>query len=85
MILPKQFPEQNITYMAEGCGDLPAYKGDGVIITAWKLSDEDIEILQKTKTLYMSLWGQGMPPVGLYTGYPFRDTSEYPDELEEKP
>lgn len=82
---PKDFPEKNMTFVAEGCLDLPAYKGDGVIVTAWELTEEELDILTRTRTVYLMVVGQGTPPVSLMAEYPFKDKSEYPDLIEEKP
>jgi hypothetical protein len=79
---PKTFPEQNMKFVHEDCADLPAFVGAGQVISAWEITDEELEVLQRTKTVYLSVWGQGTPPVALYAQYPFTDQSEYPEILE---
>lgn len=64
----------------EDCGDLPVYRGralteDGgtypCIISCWKFSKEDLEEIQKTGCIYLSVTGTRMVPVGLFTENPF--------------
>lgn len=81
-MLPTSFEQSNFVFTKpadmtdEECGDLPVWKGtatDGfpVIISLWKLSKEDLEEIQKTGSIWLSITGQGMPPVSLFTENPF--------------
>ncbi len=49
------------------CEPLMAYKLPDRIITAWKLSDEDLDNLLATGVLFLQVMGQGHPPVFIYT------------------
>jgi hypothetical protein len=64
----------------EQCFDLPVFKGnntdeDGnvtpVIISCWRFAKEDLEEIQRTGCIYLSICGHGMPPVSLFTENPF--------------
>lgn len=86
-MLPVDFPQRNFVYTKpkdwtdEQCSDLPVWKGDApiddkgntspTIISCWKLSKEDIEEIQRTGVVFLSISGTGMPPVSLFTENPF--------------
>ena len=74
---PVRFPEQNCTYTAEGCFDLPVYSqmnkqfGVAEYISCWQLTDQDLAlILQQMKagqrpTIYLSVVSS-QPPVAMW-------------------
>lgn len=68
---PIQFKEQNVTYKAEGCNDLPAHKAKDQIISCWKLTKEELEQVNKTGVIWFSVMGQSQPPIWLGTDNPF--------------
>jgi hypothetical protein len=81
-MLPADFPERNFVFTKpsgmtdEQCSDLPVWKGndrDGfpIIVSKWKLSKEDLEEINRTGEIWLSLTGNGMPPVSVFTEYPF--------------
>lgn len=81
-MLPTTFEGSNFTFTKpkditdDQCMDLPVFKGhttDGfpVIISCWKFSKEDLEEIQNTGCIYLSITGNGMPPVSLFTENPF--------------
>ena len=81
-MLPTTFSEQNLVFIKpsdmtdEECSDLPMWKGkssDGfpTIISCWKLSYEDLKLIQETGCVYLSITGNGMPPVSLQIENPF--------------
>lgn len=85
-MLPISFDGQNFIFTKprgwsdEQCMDLPVFKGTAsdeagfaipVIISCWKFSKEDLEEIQKTGCIYLSITGTGMPPVSLFTENPF--------------
>ena len=86
-MLPVDFEQRNFVYTKpkdmtdEQCSDLCVYKGlvqideEGntapTIISCWKLSKEDLEEVAKTGTIWLSITGNGMPPVSLFTENPF--------------
>jgi len=64
----------------EQCSDLRAWKGEAkiedtegrvpVIITKWRFNKEDLEEIQRTGEIYLSICGSSMPPVSLFTENP---------------
>lgn len=76
-MIPVNFPEQNCTYKADGCLDLPALQCMSEqfqapeIISCWELTDEEIvTMLQQIKAgqrpeIFLSVIG-GQPPVSLW-------------------
>lgn len=70
---PIKFEEQNITYVAEGCGDLPAHKAEHQIISCWELTEKEKEEVQKTGVVWLSVFGQQQPPVWLGVETPFTE------------
>ena len=71
------FPEQNIIFNKpesmtdEECGPLPAYRGEGQIISCWKLSPEDLAKVQETGAVWLSIVGLQQPPVWVGPDSPF--------------
>lgn len=67
------FPESNITFgkpsdmTDEQCFSISAYKGDGFINTVWLPNKEDIEAINAGRPIILSIVGNGMPPVSLFT------------------
>lgn len=81
-MLPTTFEQVNKVFgkpdnmTDEECMSLPVYQGkysDGwpCIISCWKFSKEDIEEIQRTGCIWLSITGNSMPPVSLYTENPF--------------
>lgn len=73
----KEFPEQNMVFTKpqsmtdEECGSLPAYRGEGQIISCWEVTPEDLERIKETGVIWLSVSGAGQPPVYIGTEYPF--------------
>lgn len=58
----------NITYVADGCRDLPAtlfedQNGNYEVETVWELTDEEVEQIRKEKKLYLYIQGRRTPPL----------------------
>jgi len=70
---PIEFKEQNITYVADNCLDLPAHKADDQIISCWQLSEDDLKRVNETGVIWFSVQGQGQPPIWLGTETPFEE------------
>lgn len=84
---PKAFPQQNRIYKKpEGweddqCGDLPTWAGEvavddrgtkvPAIISCWQLSKEEVEEIQRTGEVWLSVTGTTLPPVAVFTQNPF--------------
>ena len=65
---PVRTEYSNITYVADGCLDLPATicqrpEGKEVIETVWELSDEELEQVMKDRRIYLYIMGRQVPPV----------------------
>jgi hypothetical protein len=86
-MLPTTFNGSNFVFTKpkdmtdEQCMDLPVFRGndaDGmpVIISCWKFSKEDLELIKETGEIYLSITGQGMPPVSLFTENPFSEVPQ---------
>ncbi|HUR65456.1 MAG TPA: hypothetical protein VMZ03_03830 [Chitinophagaceae bacterium] len=86
-MLPIDFPEANVTFQKpagwtdEQCSDLRVHCGNvkideagtemPAIISCWKLSKEDLEQIQHTGVIWLSITGRSMPPVSIFTEIPF--------------
>ncbi len=68
---PIKFKEQNTTYVAEGCLDLPAHTAEDQIISCWKLTEEEIKTINETGVIWFSVKGQKQPPIWLGVETPF--------------
>ena len=45
------------------CLDLPVFRDQSQIISCWRLTGEELETIKKTGVVWLSISGQGMPPV----------------------
>jgi len=86
-MLPKDFKQRNFIYNKpenmtdEQCMALPVWRGFASvddsgeqfpqIISCWSLSKEDIEEIQKTGHIWLSVTGTMLPPVSVFTEDPF--------------
>jgi len=79
-----EFREQNLVLKKpdsmtdEECHSLNVHRTEkGQIISCWKLSPEDLEKINKTGVVWLSVWsGMTAPPVGVYVDRPFLDEVE---------
>ena len=68
---PVETANTNIVFTAPGCYDLPARRyenqhyGGTAHETCWELTDEELDLLNKTKRVYLSVMGSQHPPVRL--------------------
>lgn len=88
---PVDFPEKNFTFgppqgvSERDCGNLPCYKGieEGsnwpVIISAWKPTPEELEEIKRTGTVWLRIYGSGMPPVALSGHTPWPQSTLNPE------
>lgn len=76
------FKEQNMTFTKpenmtdEECGSLPAYRGEGQIISCWKVTPEDLERIKEAGVIWLHIVGNGQPPVYIGSEYPFTGERE---------
>lgn len=79
---PVNFPQANRVFTKpegwtdEQCGDLHVWAGEvegvgPVNISAWQPSEKDIEAINAGKPVFLSVCGQGLPPVSVFTENPF--------------
>ncbi len=73
---PIKFKQQNVTYAEnqEEYLPLPAFKTkSGRVITCWKLSDEELEEVNKTGIVWLDMltFNKPLQPVGIGTANPF--------------
>lgn len=69
-------PPEGMT--ADECQVLEVYKGefeDGkpVVISCWKFTKEELEIVNKTGRIYILVLGESMPPIAPTATDPFRE------------
>ena len=67
------------TFVREDCNNLPGatyqYEdGTPAIETCWKLSDEELKIINETKMVYVQQEGKTLPPMALTVKSVFEDT-----------
>ncbi len=70
---PVKTDYSNITYVADGCGDLPATVCHNLglnrqeIETVWELSDDEIRQITEGKRIYLYIVGESVPPMAICT------------------
>ncbi len=59
----------NKTFLAPALdiADLNVLDSGRSILTAWELSDSELEEIIKTKTIYVAILGQNLPPLAVST------------------
>ena len=75
-MVPVTFPEQNILFrppegMEDKVGDLPAFRGEGQVISCWHLSLRERLLLLFRGRLWFSVIGNDQPPIWLGADCPF--------------
>lgn len=68
---PIKFKKMNCTYVADGCGDLPACRADGQIVSCWKLTLRERIKMMITGRMWLSVQSRQQPPVWLGVESPF--------------
>lgn len=68
---PVDFPGSNKNFVADGCGDLPAYNDGQQTVTCWEMDKEDFARFLDGEKIYLSvLLGDTTPPVQVFVGPP---------------
>lgn len=62
---PIHFEGANTKLVATGCGDLPAYHGEGMFITRWKTNLRERLSILRHGTIWVSIIGEGHPPMAI--------------------
>jgi hypothetical protein len=77
-----KFPEVDTIAVADGCFDLPmcqAVSGEDQIptlISCWELSDEEMEVIKKTRRVWLRILAVHTPPVNVDVFNPFETYSD---------
>lgn len=84
MIRPVEFPEMNKKYVLADVEDsfLPAFQNEEMIISCWKVTDEDLEIIKQTGVVWLRVYGKAQPPVIIQAELPFIDPTPFPEKIE---
>ena len=84
-MIPVPFKQSNCTMqMPAQLGGISfrAYNNGEMTITAWQISDEEIEFINRTKTVYLSVFsGKTAPPCTLLVKPPFYDNADAFQEI----
>ena len=69
---PIKTPYSIITYVAEGCNDLPATltkntSGQNEVETCWELKNEEVEQVIKNRKVYLYIIGTAVPSLYITT------------------
>ena len=70
---PVKTDYSNITYVADGCGDLPATVCHNLtmdrteIETVWELTDEEVQQITENRRIYVYISGKSVPPMAICT------------------
>lgn len=83
MAAPVGFEGANtlISGEAMGCNDLETFRTETEIISCWRLSAEELEIVAATGVVWLSVWGGGQPPV-LISGKALVNIGDRPSKAE---
>lgn len=68
MGVPTTFPGANIILtapdgMEEQVADLPVFRNGQFSVSAWELSDEELEEIIRTRRVHVAILGQSHPPI----------------------
>lgn len=78
-----KFPEANGSLARpegtskEDCTLLPVYRGSGLVVSAWKLTDEDLKRIFETKIVWFIVQGVTHAPLKLQTEDPFDEEVDH--------
>lgn len=78
---PIPFKQQNVTFEAEGCGDLPACQtidpqGNYTVTTVWTLSEEDLANINRHKKVWLIQVAKNPQPVSIHSSTVFINDGE---------
>lgn len=67
-------------YTADGCDPLPVVRaemtdGTPVLVSAWELTVDELEEIQRTGRVWLLVIGNAQPPVGLTVESPYQDNT----------
>ena len=84
---PTSFPEQNFVFTAPEnmpeCGNLPAFLHQGGVLSCWEISDEELEVIAKTKRIWVNMSTHTIPPTSISVEIPFQDPVDFPTEIDD--
>ena len=83
---PIDFPESNFTFTAPASQpevrDLKAHIDQAGITSCWQFTDEELEIIQTTKRIWVNVVGHGLPPMSIQTSIPFQPEVDFPESID---
>ena len=82
-MVPTSFDQSNLVLnpppgvSPEQCAPLSVWRGplntgEGVVISCWKLTLDEVDELLRTGRIWLICWGETMPPVALSAKSPFK-------------
>lgn len=86
LLEPVPFRQANANYTLEGCLDLPVLQVYAVdkegrqyetLITKWRVTNSQIEMLQNDPHIYLCIYGGNLPPVMITVEPPFTEETPY--------
>ncbi len=81
---PVDFPESNVTLVADDCNDLPAFQDSDGYITCWELSGDELYQILQSKRVWLHVLTDKHPPIILNASYPFVLDDEPENEKEKE-
>lgn len=80
-MIPQRFAQANVMMrpppgMEASVEPVHAFHGAGRVVTAWRPTPEELVRLNLGEPLYLTILGQGMPPVALMVESPFEEISD---------
>lgn len=79
---PVDFPESNLTLIKpdnmtdEECSSLKVWRGEGMFVSCWEPTSEELAEINKTGKIWLSVWGDTTPPIAAMGINPFLPTKE---------
>ena len=79
MAAPIEFPESNSKWVGPGdTGPLPSLTENGVVLSCWELTQEEIDYVVEYGKVWLTVWGR-QPAVNVTAFDPFSVPEEIPD------
>ena len=76
MAEPIHFEQENVNFVAPGCGDLPTFADGQQIISCWALSQAELAEVLKSGRIFVRIVGTGQPPMSVHGITPFTNEPE---------
>lgn len=82
MAVPTSFDESNHVLdpppgvQVEACAPLSVFVDGKHVISCWKLTQAELDEVNRTGRIWLWLWGKTMPPAYVSPDYPFKQVEE---------